>query len=89
MVKDIQVFLGFANFYLNFLKRFRKIAAPLTSILQTTPGFTKIIIRKSDEAYNHKIDGANKVICEKTKKIDKHVGAKITKHLVNFLGSEA
>ena len=35
-VRDIQVFLGFANFYRRFIKGFSKIAAPLTSMLKTT-----------------------------------------------------
>ena len=35
-VQDIQVFLGFANFYCQFIKSFSKIAAPLTSMLKTT-----------------------------------------------------
>ena len=36
LVWDIQVFLGFANFYYRFIKGFRKIAALLTSMLKTT-----------------------------------------------------
>ena len=36
LVWDIQVFLGFANFYCRFIKGFSKIAAPLTSMLKTT-----------------------------------------------------
>ena len=35
-VRDIQVFLGFANFYWQFIQGFSKIAAPLTSMLKTT-----------------------------------------------------
>ncbi len=35
-VRDIKVFLGFANFYQRFTKGFSKIAAPLTSMLETT-----------------------------------------------------
>ena len=35
-VQDIQIFLGFANFYCQFIKGFNKIAAPLMSILKTT-----------------------------------------------------
>ena len=35
-VQDIQVFLGFANFYCQFIKSFSKITAPLTSMLRTT-----------------------------------------------------
>ena len=34
-IKDIQVFLGFANLYRRFIKNFDRIAALLTSILQT------------------------------------------------------
>ena len=34
-VQDIQVFLGFANFYYRFIKGFNKIAASLTSMLKT------------------------------------------------------
>ena len=34
--QDIQVFLGFANFYWRFIQGFSKIAAPLTSMLKTT-----------------------------------------------------
>ena len=36
LVWDIQVFLGFANFYCRFIKSFSKIAAPLMSMLKTT-----------------------------------------------------
>ncbi len=32
-VRDIQVFLGFANFYRRFIRNFSRIAAPLTSML--------------------------------------------------------
>ena len=35
-VWDIQVFIGFANFYRQFIRGFSKIAAPLTSILKST-----------------------------------------------------
>ena len=35
-VRDIKVFLGFANFCRRFIKSFSKIAAPLTFILKTT-----------------------------------------------------
>ncbi len=35
-VKDIQVFLSFANFYRKFIKNFSRIATSLTSMLQTT-----------------------------------------------------
>ena len=35
-IRDTQVFLGFANFYWQFIQGFNKIAALLTSILKTT-----------------------------------------------------
>ena len=37
-IRDIQVFLGFANFYRRFIQEFSRIAAPLTSMLKTTSG---------------------------------------------------
>ena len=35
-VQDIQVFIGFANFYRRFIWGFSRIAVPLTSMLKTT-----------------------------------------------------
>ena len=35
-VRDIQVFISFANFYRRFIKGFSRIAAPLTAMLKTT-----------------------------------------------------
>ena len=35
-LRDIQVFLSFANFYQHFIQGFSKIAGPLTSILRTS-----------------------------------------------------
>ena len=35
-VQDIQVFIGFANFYWRFIQKFIKIAIPLISILKTS-----------------------------------------------------
>ena len=36
-IYDIQVFLGFANFYRHFIQGFNKIIAPLTSMLRMSP----------------------------------------------------
>ena len=36
LVRDIPVFIGFANFYQRFIQGFSKIAAPLTFLLKTT-----------------------------------------------------
>ena len=35
-VRDIQVFISFANFYRQFIRDFSRIATPLTSMLKTT-----------------------------------------------------
>ena len=35
-VQDIQIFIGFANFYWRFIKSFSRIAALLTAMLKTT-----------------------------------------------------
>ena len=36
-MKDIEVFLGFANFYQRFIQNFSKIAGSLTSMLRASP----------------------------------------------------
>ena len=36
LVQDIQVFIGFVNFYWCFIRNFSRIAAPLTSLLKMT-----------------------------------------------------
>ena len=40
-VRDIQVFLGFANFYQRFIQGFSRIAAPFTLMLKTTGSLVK------------------------------------------------
>ena len=37
-IRDIQVFLRFANFYHRFIQGFSRIATPLTLMLKTTAG---------------------------------------------------
>ena len=37
LIRDIQVFIGFANFYRRFIQGFSKIAALLTSMLKISP----------------------------------------------------
>ena len=38
LIRDIQMFLGFANFYRHFIQGFSRITAPLTLMLKTTAG---------------------------------------------------
>lgn len=42
-IRDIQVFIDFANFYRRFIWGFSKIAAPLTSMLKTTATSEKMM----------------------------------------------
>ena len=47
-VRNIQVFLGFANFYWRFIQGFSRIAAPLTSMLKITGSLDKPAPSKND-----------------------------------------
>ena len=49
LVRDIQVFLGFANFYWQFIQGFSRIAAPLTSMLKTTGSTGSVASPKETE----------------------------------------
>ncbi|KAJ3455127.1 hypothetical protein MRS44_013727 [Fusarium solani] len=49
-VKEVQDFLGFANYYRRFLKRFGKIAAPLTDLTKKDKPF--VMGNKAREAFN-------------------------------------
>ena len=44
-VKDIQVFIGFANFYWRFIQGFSRITVPLTSILKTTGSSNDLVLK--------------------------------------------
>ncbi len=63
-IRDIQVFLGFANFYRRFIQGFSKIAGPLTSILRTANSsensLTSAGVAEEDEVVGGSdSDGAN------------------------------
>ena len=47
-VHNIQVFLGFTNFYWQFIQDFNRIAAPLSSILKTTESSDKPAPRRNN-----------------------------------------
>ena len=66
-IQDIQVFLGFANFYWQFIKGFSWIAVPLTSILKTSrstkseirPGEGRVGVGDGRAGYEqNKLDGS-------------------------------
>lgn len=64
LVRDIQVFLSFAKYYQNFIKKFSKIADPFTSILQTTPRPTTTIVKKFDKANKNNLEDGDKAVCD-------------------------
>ena len=63
-VRDIQVFIGFANFYQRFIRGFSKIATPLTSILK--------MMRSSDLALKLRANN-NKVVRSGSKANDRNL----------------
>ena len=73
-IRDIQVFLGFANFYRRFIQGFSKIAAPLTSMLKTTVS-SQVLVADKVLAANEVdgIEGGDELIekCGKLSKIGK------------------
>ena len=64
-VQDIQLFIGFANFYRRFIQGFSKIAAPLTSMLKTSstasPPSQKLLI-VNDKALNKKLSKSKNLV---------------------------
>ena len=58
-VRDIQVFLGFANFYWRFIQGFSKIAGPLTSMLRTIRSAENLSLLVAEDAEVGSIGGGN------------------------------
>ena len=56
-VKDVQVLLGFTNFYRRFIKRYAKLTAALTDLLKRKPGDKWEWTRAADLAF-HKLKRA-------------------------------
>ena len=70
-VRDIQVFLGFANFYRQFIQSFSKLAAPLTSMLKTTgsPDVSGPVIGNGDgEVVGFGVGGSGGELAKKSEK---------------------
>ena len=63
LIRDIQVFFGFANFYRQFIQGFSYIAAPLTSMLKTTknPEFAANPKETKDEVGGNSVVSNNMV----------------------------
>ena len=58
-VRDIQVFLGFANFYQRFIQGFSKIAGPLNSMLKTTRSAVNLSSSVAEDVEVGSIDGGD------------------------------
>ena len=54
LLKDIQAFLGFANFYRRFIQSFSKIVRPLISMLKTN-GLSKKLLLSIDMIESDKL----------------------------------
>ena len=70
-VRDIQVFIGFANFYRRFIKGFSRIAAPLISLLKTTglsDSVSKVFRANDDEIVGGGSSRANETVRNSSKK---------------------
>lgn len=61
LVRSIQVFLSFANFYYYFIQNFSKIIAPFTSILKTlSPLFKSQSTKIADKVDDEIVEDGNK-----------------------------
>ena len=76
-VQDIQVFLGFANFYRRFIQGFSRIAAPLISMLKTVAPLERSTLEEVDDGEGG--DGVNGGGVKIAKKSRKLKGQKMSK----------
>ena len=87
LIRDIQVFLGFANFYWRFIQGFNKIAAPLTSMLKISGSLNRPASSKNDSSRpiseknnsNSEVDEFNSDGVEYAKKSGKSHGQNLAK----------
>ena len=77
-LRDIQVFLGFANFYRQFIQGFSRIVAPLTSMLKTAAPPERLSLEEiGDGKGRDGVDGVSGV--KFVKKSGKSKGQKTSK----------
>ncbi len=69
-VRDIQMFLGFANFYKKFIKNFSRITTPLTSIFRTTDESTG---NKTQTTSTKNVDGTNAAGKADSDRVDRNI----------------
>ena len=92
-VRDIQVFIGFANFYRRFIKGFSRIAAPLTAMLKTT-GSSVTSASRVDEVVGGggtvgRSDASKKSAKSKSRPKSGHLGNSNNSEERKFLTSDA
>ena len=86
LMTDIQVFLGYANFYKRFIKSFGKIARPLISMLQTssTTRSSKILLSSNNVAESDKLCGSGGSDCE-NRTVEKSICSKDLNEATDYL----
>ena len=94
-VRDIQVFIGFANFYRHFIKGFSRIAAPLTAMLKTTGSSVASASRVDDDEVVGgggavgRSDASKKSAKSKSRPKSGHLGNSNNSEECKFLTSDA
>ena len=95
---NIQIFLGFANFYRHFIQGFSRIAAPLTSILRispisTTPNSMNLVdeFGKGDRGKNEarRTSASTKGPTGADYSSSNHVSHTVSNNVSNYLTSDA
>jgi hypothetical protein len=57
-VKDVQVLMGFTNFYKRFVKKYAKVTAPITNLLKKPNGLAKLEWTRKADAVLQKLKRA-------------------------------
>ena len=82
-VKDIQVFISFANFYQRFIQGFSRIAALLTSMLKTTRSFEELALKAFRTGNNKVVGGGGGKANETVVNLSKNEKSKKLSHMPN------
>ena len=88
LVRDIQVFIGFANFYRRFIQSFSRIAAPLTSMLKTTGSFEESAPKVFRAGNNEVVGGGSGRADETVVNLSKNKKSKKSTHVPNVKATE-
>ena len=83
-VRDIKVFIGFANFYQCFIQDFSKIALSLISMLKTTVSSEKLALRAFRADNNEVVRGGGGRADETVVNLVKNKKSKKSTHMQNI-----